>query len=1075
MQNYLDTGKSVIISSPAGSGKTEKLARRYIALVRAGAEVERILAITFTDKAAAEMKQRILRILRDEDEELFHKLLQKMPLMRVSTIHSFCGTLIRRFSFEASIDPNYRIEDAVDSRILWEGILYEVLMRAGKGMEGREFLLRSLSERGFRGIEHLKDIINSLFEKMPFSSEAEIANPVLSTFDSPLSKGGIRGVNGRFGGLIEVLRQWPGAKEAVQDYESLFESDAFNRLVSVQDYFLTTGKSPRTRVPAQLKGIADYKNWALGMFRYWEHRNIEEFTARTGRIQEVFKKCLGQYRDKKNSKGILDFSDLEYLAYKLLTGSPEWSNVLYAFDEKTDHILVDEFQDTNTFQWAIIDRLTEEWRSGAGAKREEGITPTIFLVGDEKQSIYFFRGANVEIFHNAREKLKNWLKEEFTYEEVKENYRSLPAIIDFTNQVFSEVMKAEVGASPWVTRYNPFAACRDDAHGRGKVEIILLDDREESAADLRKREAVLIAKRIRALINDFPVTDMPAAGAGGIQRQCRYMDIALLLRKRTHLKIYEETFRQYGIPFVAVKGIGFYQEPEIAMLRAVVLFIADPKDDYSLYVLLKSPFFMVEESMIIKAVNAEGDCLFAKLKNILNGSNRLNGLNSLNSSLNFLQEWLLQIANTPLSELIEKTLVQTGAWEYFYEPQRKANLKKFIQLVEDMEANGKSLIKIKNFLEQTISKADEPKANVNTEGMDAVRIMTVHGSKGLEFPVVFVPGLDESFFSGTDSCIVFESDGRLFLKYLPEASLRKLDGDFRIQGLKEEEEQKRLFYVAVTRAKEGLFLTGQWKERRKCFLDFLIRGLGLKKTGTGYRTSASGNGELQGLSVLSETEAEALHKEIPRSKIKESLPPPMEFLPLEFAESFSWKTVTEVADIRRRHGEYWMLIGDVMHRLFEGVSKGIISEADMIKRAEKLLSDKGMKQGQMEKFLIIIDKDITILKEKGIWQDIILPREGSFSELPFVLEVENPPNSELRAPNSVIYTGRIDRIIQEKNTYKVYDYKTFPVEEKEIEYLLKEYSFQLNLYRKAVKEIFKAKDVRSFIVFTHTGDVREVR
>ena len=133
MSNYLDTDKSIIISAPAGSGKTEKLARRYIALLQKGVDVERILAITFTDKAAAEMKQRILKILREEDEKLFIKLLDKMPMMRVSTIHSFCGTLLRRFSFEAGIDPNYKVEDAIDSRIIWEDILFEVLMDAGRG------------------------------------------------------------------------------------------------------------------------------------------------------------------------------------------------------------------------------------------------------------------------------------------------------------------------------------------------------------------------------------------------------------------------------------------------------------------------------------------------------------------------------------------------------------------------------------------------------------------------------------------------------------------------------------------------------------------------------------------------------------------------------------------------------------------------------------------------------------------------------------------------------------------------------------------------------------------------------
>src|SRR4030065_2037000 len=128
--NYLNINKSVMVSSPAGSGKTEKLARRYIALLRDGVDVERILAVTFTDKAAAEMKQRILKILKDEDEKLFLHLLERTPLMRVSTIHSFCGKMLRRFSFDADIDPNYSISDEGDAWLEWNEIIYDVLMEA---------------------------------------------------------------------------------------------------------------------------------------------------------------------------------------------------------------------------------------------------------------------------------------------------------------------------------------------------------------------------------------------------------------------------------------------------------------------------------------------------------------------------------------------------------------------------------------------------------------------------------------------------------------------------------------------------------------------------------------------------------------------------------------------------------------------------------------------------------------------------------------------------------------------------------------------------------------------------------
>ncbi|MBI4699091.1 MAG: UvrD-helicase domain-containing protein [Nitrospirae bacterium] len=283
MDNYLDVNKSVVISSPAGSGKTEKLARRYIALLESGVEVERILAITFTERASAEMKQRILKILKEEDSALFRLLLEKMSLMRVSTIHSFCGTLLRRFSFEAATAPNYRIEDEIDALINWEAVLYEIIMEAGKGGDSHEMLLQTLGEKGFRGLEHLKTAINKLFAKRPSSLEAEI--PAHSADIS----------------LEDELIKWPGAGESIENYISLFKNDAFNKLVSAEKLFLTDSRMPRKRTPSSLKNIRNYQDWAIKMSLYWRERNIEEHMKRGERIMAVFSKCLARYSDHRQA------------------------------------------------------------------------------------------------------------------------------------------------------------------------------------------------------------------------------------------------------------------------------------------------------------------------------------------------------------------------------------------------------------------------------------------------------------------------------------------------------------------------------------------------------------------------------------------------------------------------------------------------------------------------------------------------------------------------------------------------------------------------------------------------------
>jgi ATP-dependent helicase/nuclease subunit A len=457
--------------------------------------------------------------------------------------------------------------------------------------------------------------------------------------------------------------------------------------------------------------------------------------------------------------------------------------------------------------------------------------------------------------------------------------------------------------------------------------------------------------------------------------------------------------------------------------------------------------------LIIHALSGEGRSLFEKLKS----------LSSADDIVASLERWLSETSHAPVAELIEKILVETKAWEYFYEEQRKANIKKFIQLLEGLEASGKSLIKIKDFLERTYSKTDEPKANVNTEGMNAVRMMTIHGSKGLEFPLVFVPGIDETFATKSDNCLVYDDQGKLFVKYSPESAIRRHDRDFLLHTMKEEEEQKRLFYVSVTRAEEGLFLIGQWRKQNKGFLGLLRQSLGLENGKDGYTMTAQGSEKLPGFSVLSDRKAEGLYKKKPVPKERGPFRPLPEFIPIIQGEEHAFKTVTEMVDIKRRHGREWIVTGEVMHRIFEEISKGVIAEINVRTRAERLLSGKGVSREEMERLLTVIEEDITLLKEKGIWQGVIMPREDSFSELPFVLDADE-----------AIYTGRIDRVIIDNTIYKVYDYKTFPVQEDEIAYLLRGYSSQLNIYARAVKELFQPKEVKSYIVFTHRGEIRKI-
>ena len=1006
MTGSFDTKKSFIISSPAGSGKTEKLARRYISLIDAGSEVERVLAITFTEKAASEMKQRILRILAAENPELYMKIRPRVPLMRISTIHSFCLRLLRRFHLELGLDPRLKVADEAVSAFLMQDAIME--------------MLKSEEE------------------------EEKEKNPGL--FFELMRQRGIRGWDGVLAHLAELFRLRPLSEMMLE----------------------------------------------------------ERLDVRPGHetsLLELFVRCLAAYRIKKEEAGLLDFSDLEVLAHKALVKSPHWQNILYSFDEYTDHILVDEFQDTSALQWRILDKLTEEWRSGAGAKREAGAVPTFFLVGDEKQSIYLFRGADVTVMKKARQRLKSFLGPEYEFHQARDNYRSLPAIIEFTNRLFGKLMPGQTvfnfdkdekvgedrplkspceGASPWQVDYSPFEAKRE---GEGKVELLLLDEPEggrtnaiirAKTGDKRAAEAAALAKLIKTMRRSHRIICDPKTGP----RPCEYGDMAVLLRQRTHLAAFEEAFRSAGVPFLVIKGMGFYEEPEVALLREFACFIARPEDSYSLFCLLRSPLFGMGYEVLKR--------LRGKAKDVpLIESLRASKNKKLRETAAALDELIASGRKLPLSRLIELVLVKTEGWRHFWEPPRHSNVKKFIQMAESWESEGLNLIEIRDKLLADRFRAEVPKANVNAEGMDVVKLMTVHAAKGLQFPVLFLPSLDEDITPKSPHVIIEErkaqeapgpDDASFVFRYEPDAGERKKMPEFERNRIKELEEEKRLFYVAATRAMDCLVLSGfaPANGKPKGRLAYLAEAFGngiLEKappTGPDVLTGLSGNACGSALPFTVSTGAE-LEKDFEKSAGME-LSSGGHFLreqvyaePFEYAPKALTRDVTEDILVKTRHGRDWVLMGRLLHQILEEVSAGRLRPEGVLRRAEGLLKTYfvfGI--ARTEFFLKTITGDFEAMRENGILDEVVLPRPRAFSELPFVHE-----------KGSTLYKGRIDRLLIKEGLALVYDYKTFPVKKGELAELTEKYRFQMELYREAAQNIFRLP-ARAFLVFTHSAEILEV-
>jgi ATP-dependent helicase/nuclease subunit A len=952
-ESYLDISKSVMISSPAGSGKTEKLSRRYIELLKSGSDVERILAITFTEKAAAEMKERILNILKKEDPEMFNRVREKMPRMRISTIHAFCLKLLKRFCVELEMDPSLEVMDSFNADILWSEAIYESLLEDNSSGEG--LFYHAIKQSGIKGWNKLYRMLYELHGKRP-------------------------------------------AIEAV-----------------------ICGRQP-----------------SPGNHEYLE------------KIMTIYEKCLKRYKRKKIERHCLDYNDLELMAYEAISKNPEWQNVLYSFDEHTDHILVDEFQDTSSLQWKIIDKLTEEWRSGSGAKREKGVKPTIFLVGDDKQSIYSFRGANVSIFKNARKKLTDWLRDEYHFIEIKENYRSLPVIIDFVNTLFERLMPKGL-YDDYKVEYAPFEAARTVEKGSGAVELMLIDG-IGNTKDNRKSEASVIADKIKELYGRYEIYE------GGAKRPCGYGDMAVLLRNRTHLSVFEDAMRKADIPFVVLKGIGFYNEPEVRILKDMLFFLIDPMDDYSLFGIMRSPLFSISYDAIFEIIESRviEELPAGYLYDALNGFAGKNPDSEIAKAVNFINKYLDGPKNKSYAGLLEDILSGSQAWQYFHEKQRYVNVKKFIRLVEEFESKGITDLELREKLIKASAKSDEAKANVNIEGINAVRIMTVHASKGLQFPMVFLPCLDEESRAKSAGSIAMEENGSgILIAYEEDSAARRTIPLFQRQNEKLLDEEKRLFYVAATRAMDYLCMSGVLKDNPTGKLTYLYDAFDL-----GDRADASIPFKIDRIRKESARSssliAYAKKRHEPSAKSQELSSLPIFTASLDHGPKTLWLDVTEEMEhIRRKHGEDWIVLGRAFHRAFEGISKGYVTMDVLDAKIEDILKNEILSDDSIHSMKEMILSDIKMLDSGGYLRDIIMPRENSYSELPFIIETGNK-----------VYKGRIDRVIIEDDSAIIYDYKTYPISEKEIPDHMEKYSFQMKIYRDAVEKLFELK-AKAFIFFTH--------
>ena len=855
---------NILVSAAAGSGKTAVLTERIIGRVcdaKHPVPIDRMLIVTFTNAAAAEMRERIGNALRkrlecEPDNGHLRRQVTLLNNAQITTIDSFCLYLLRNHFHEIELDPGFRIADEGEVKLLKEDVLQEYLEEQyEKGEEAFFDLIEKYAGNGKD--EELKKYILKLYhfaQSHPFPEEY-----LEDCMDA------LHGENGGFGpdfqamlnayenGMMEecirsteeavALCRMPGGpahyEEALADdmefYTRLVNAD--NRAQRAREYrnhkFKAFSRSKIADLDEELKKqVTDLRNKTCkkiieeitGKFYYASEEEMRQDNIRAGRdiayLLKLVKGFGAAYEVRKREKNVIDFSDMEHLALRILFKKEGDSyvpgEVALNYRDYFEEIMVDEYQDSNRVQELLLEsisRQTEEFGNR-------------FMVGDVKQSIYRFRLACPEIF---MEKYAAFRAEGSKNRRISlsRNFRSRKEVLEGVNGVFEEIMIPGVGGIEYDAdaRLYP-GAIYPDNDCDNRCEVLLYDKSEFAGENYRdvEAEAMIMASRIKDLCEHYTVTDKKT----GMLRPAMFSDMVILLRAASGVDdIIKKVLEAEGIPVYVSSGKGYFATPEIREILNYLAVLNNPRQDIPLIGVLHSVLggFSEEEIARIRVHNHKKGRLFDSLCLYATDGGNAELRQKAQKFLTLLDERRQRAVLVTVYTLLEEILEETGYMHHCTVlpggAQRRANLLVLMQKAKAFEGSGYSgLFDFIRYIEQMQEReVDFGEANIMDESANVVKIMTIHKSKGLEFPICFVAGLGRQFNrkDTAESILMDENLGlggdcidlRLRCK---RKSLSK-----NLIALKSKQdgrgEDLRVLYVAMTRAKEKLILVGCGKAK----------------------------------------------------------------------------------------------------------------------------------------------------------------------------------------------------------------------------------------------------------------------
>ena len=879
-------GSNLLVAAAAGAGKTAVLVERIIRKItnpQKPVDIDRLLVVTFTNAAATEMKERIGDALssaleKEPESEILQRQLALLNRASITTIHSFCLEVIKNNFHRLEVDPNFRIANQTEALLLKLEALEELF--EDKYLEenmDEDFLDLVESYSGNRDDRRLQDMVLNLYDFVqshPWPEEwlirhsqdfnipdgTDLADTVWGREIIENLKVEISGLGQAMEYAIEIIEGDPGLHPYLDNFKD--ECFAIQDILggcdrSWENIYHCISQVEFKRLPRCGKDADKDKQDQVKKIRNDVKDRIKKiqeelFVIEPGQVVRDLNqlypmmKCLTElvlelgerYNEKKRTRGLLDFNDLEHLCLEVLLeegekGERRPSQVALELRERYEEVLIDEYQDSNLVQEVILSTVS----------RKDSDVPNMFMVGDVKQSIYRFRQAMPELF---MEKYNSYSLEPGARNrkiQLFKNFRSRKRVIDGVNFIFKQIMSKSVGELDYDDEeaLNPGAIFKEEEGQPSEghpVEFILIDAKEDGSSadeeslelDIIQTEARIIAQRIKELVGrdekGQPVKIYDKNKDA--YRNAEFRDIVILLRTTQNwADTFAEELSLQGIPAYADSGTGYFKTIEVQTMLSLLQIIDNPMQDIPLLAVLRSPIesWSPEELIDVRLMDRESTFYEALIKMAEEGQGPVS--QKAKEFIDRLNQWRDMALYLSTDELIWYLYGETGYYSCVGAMpggvQRQANLRILFERARQYEETSyKGLFNFIYFIDKLkTSQGDMGSAKILGENENVVRIMSIHKSKGLEFPIVFVSGCGKKFnLMDTTRNILFHHELGLGPDYV-DYDRRITYSTLAKQALKSRitnetlSEEMRILYVALTRARERLIITGAVKDLDK--------------------------------------------------------------------------------------------------------------------------------------------------------------------------------------------------------------------------------------------------------------------